>query len=65
MSFDTVQNEKAIVAYFALFPAFAPYVYVHANLVAQLNSGITAAEAAKYDAAMRAALGPAPVGVSP
>lgn len=65
MSFDTVANERAIVAYFGLFPSLAPYVYVHANVVAQLNSGITAAEAAKYDAAMSAALGPAPAGVSP
>ena len=65
MSFDTGQNEKAIVAYFALFSAFAPCVYVHANVVAQLNSGITAAEAAQYDSAMQAAPGPAPAWVSP
>ncbi|HEY8693915.1 MAG TPA: hypothetical protein VIR57_14365, partial [Chloroflexota bacterium] len=31
-SFDSVQNERAIVAYFALFPALAPYVYAHANV---------------------------------
>jgi hypothetical protein len=47
MSFDTVASERAIVAYFGLFPSLAPYIYVHANVVAQLNSGITAAEAAK------------------
>ena len=65
MSFDTIQNEKSVAAYFALFPAFAPYVYVHANVIAQLNSGITAAEAGRYEAAMSAALGPVPAGVLP
>jgi hypothetical protein len=64
MSFDTVPNERAVVAYFGQYPALAPYVYAHANVVAQLNSNLTAAEAAKYDAAMTAALGPAPAGAS-
>jgi hypothetical protein len=63
MSFGTIKNENAIVAYFALFPALAPYVYAHANVVVQLNSALTAAEAAKFDAALAAALGPAPAGV--
>ncbi len=56
MSFSTENNEKAMSAYFAQFPALAPYVYVHANVLAQMNSNLPAADAAKYDAAMAAAL---------
>jgi hypothetical protein len=64
MSFDTVSNERAIIAYFGRFPDLAPYVFAHANLVAQLNSSLTAAEAARYDAAMAAVFGPTPAGAS-
>ncbi len=64
MTFDTDANERAIVAYFQQFPALAPYVYVHANAVAQLNSSLTAAEAKKFDGAM-SQLGPTPASMPP
>lgn len=64
MTFDTEANERAIVAYFQGFPALAPYVYVHANTVTQLNFGVTAAEAKKYDDAI-AVLGPRPLSMPP
>jgi hypothetical protein len=52
MTFSTPSNQRSIVAYFDQYPALAPYVYSHANAVAQLNSNLKAADAAKYDAAM-------------
>jgi hypothetical protein len=51
-SFSTPTNQAAIVAYFGQYLALAPYVYAHANAVAQLNSNLPAAQAAQYDAAM-------------
>ncbi len=51
-TFSTPTNQAAIVAYFGQYITLAPYVYSHANAVAQLNSNLPAAEAAKYDAAM-------------
>jgi hypothetical protein len=64
MTFDTETNERAIVSYFQLFPSLAPYVYVHANVVAQLNSSLTAADAKKFDDAM-SPLGPRPASMPP
>jgi hypothetical protein len=64
MTFDTEANERAIVAYFQQFPALAPYVFVHANVVAQLNSSLTAAEAKKFDDGMFQ-FGPRPSSMPP
>jgi hypothetical protein len=54
MSFRTERYEAAMTAYFAQFPTLAPYVFVHANVLAQLNSNLPTAEANRYDAAMAA-----------
>ena len=50
--FATASDLAAMQTWYARFPDLAPYVYVHGNAMLQLNSSLSAAEAARYQAAL-------------
>lgn len=52
--FDTPEDVKTMVAWYAMFPQFAPYVYTNGNVLIQLNSGLSKAEAEQFKAAILA-----------
>jgi hypothetical protein len=39
--------------WYAMFPAFAPYVYTNGNVLVQLNSALPKAEAERFKAALQ------------
>jgi hypothetical protein len=52
--FDEPADVAAMVAWYAMFPQFAPYVYTNGNVLVQLNSGLAKAEADRFKAAVAA-----------
>jgi len=50
--FDTLADRAAMEQWYAMFPAFAPYVYTNGNVLVQLNSGLAKAEADRFRAAI-------------
>jgi hypothetical protein len=53
-TFAEQKDRDAMAAYYARFPDLAPYVYARHNILVQLNSGVSKAEAEKYRAALEA-----------
>lgn len=52
--FKTQKDLDTMKTWFAQFPALAPYVYAHGNVLVQLNSALPKAEAEKYRSALEA-----------
>jgi len=51
--FDTPADRAAMEQWYAMFPAFAPYVYTNGNVLVQLNSALPKAEAERFKAALQ------------